>query len=1363
MKQCILFLTAFFSLIFASPAIADAVNGKPFVVPQLREWEGAEGTFQITKSTKIVCADKSSELAEVASQFAADYENMFGSNLRVTNAKSSNGDIVLSMCENTDLGKEGYTISITSKVEVTASTTRGLLWATRTLLQIAEQNAQTLPKGKITDYPDYELRCFMLDVGRKFVPIQFLHDYVDLMAYYKMNTFHIHLNDNADWSYFDNDWMKTPTGFRLESDFFPGLASRDGYYTKEEFIELQKHAERVGVEIIPEIDTPAHSLAFTQYRPELASKDYGMNHLDLFKDETYSFVDSLFLEYLGGDEPVFIGPRFHVGTDEYSNKDSLVVEQFRYFTDHCIREAEKYGKQACVWGALSHARGKTPVKVDNVLMYGWNNRYANPTEMMKLGYDMLSIHDRTIYIVPAAGYYYDFMPCKKMYETWTPASIGNQRFEEKHPQIKGGGFALWNDMMGNGISAKDIHYRSLPAVQTLCTKMWTGAEVDLPFEEYDRLRQSLSDGPGVNIAGRYTGENRTLIDIPVVKPAADLYKKTGIREIGYEYSVSFNVEYNGADESGTELFISPDAVFYLADPVEGKLGFSRDGYLNTFNYKFYPGEKANVTICGDMAETSLYINDKHVETLDKQPLFLGKTGRKKMYYVRTLVFPLSSTGKFKSKVTDLQVKNYLLHGEVNPEQVSALLDRVGGKGTSDRIDTKLNEALSINGEEVFEIYSRNGKPFIQGSSISALTSGIGWYLNHYARVNLSWNNLTTDLSKVNLPVPLQKETRRCSADYRYYLNYCTFSYSMAFWTKERWEQEVDWMALHGINMPLMLVGTDVVWKNMLEEAGYSRADIDNYIAGPGFHAWWLMNNLEGWGGPNPDWWYQRQEQLSSFILTRMRDLGMEPVLPGYSGMLPSNAAEKLGVSVADPGLWGGGFQRPAFLLPTDEKFNEIAQLYYKHLEKVMGKSKYYSMDPFHEGGSTEGVDLNAAFDAIYTQMPVHSPGSKWVMQGWGRNPRKEALATVPKGGLVVLDLFSDGRPRWQEGYQGHEFIWCMLHNFGGKIGIQGRLDATMNGYFDALAKFPANMKGVGATMEGIETNPILYDALFELPWMTENERKDWISRWSEARYGAKNDNMVSAWKTLSTSVYDGPAGQQSDVEAVICARPALEVKKVSGWGTSRLYYDVQPVRDAAALMLKEKERLAGNPNYRYDLADVVRQTLTDSTYYLLKDIVAYYEAGDMDGFRTGYEKYLEMIKDVDRLTSQSEMFTLDRWVNSARAVCDEVPGLTDSDRDWMEWNARTLVSVWGPEVCANKGRLHDYSHRVWGGMLRDFYLPRWEKFFKSLDTGVTITPQEWFEMEEEWSRSTSVTTIKEENPIDVAQELFHKYFAKCEN
>ena len=349
MKNKILALLIILCSAFSIQANATEKNPKPFVIPELREWTGATGEFAITQETRIVYPRKSAELAEIATLFAEDYKKMTGVELQVVEGNAKAGDIQIAIKSNRKIGDEGYKINIGNKVTIEANTARGAIWATRTLLQIAEQNnGTTLPKGNIVDYPDYEMRSFMLDCGRKFIPISFLHEYVDFMAYYKMNTFHIHLNDNAFKQYFEHDWSKTPSGFRLESDFFPGLTSRDGYYTKAEFIELQKHAERVGVEIIPEFDVPAHSLAFVHYRPELGSNDYGLDHLDLFNPATYTFVDSLFMEYLGGDEPVFRGPRFHVGTDEYSNRDTAVVEKFRYFTDFCIRTAERYGKQACV-------------------------------------------------------------------------------------------------------------------------------------------------------------------------------------------------------------------------------------------------------------------------------------------------------------------------------------------------------------------------------------------------------------------------------------------------------------------------------------------------------------------------------------------------------------------------------------------------------------------------------------------------------------------------------------------------------------------------------------------------------------------------------------------------------------------------------------------------------------------------------------------------------------------------------------------------------------------------------------------------------------------------------------------------------
>ena len=654
MKQRLLFLAAAIMLLIALPAVADNTkNEKPFVIPELREWQGGKGTLTINAETKIVYKKGDAQMEKIARRFAADIKDMFGYEVEVAAGKASKGDISLAIKNNKKLGAEGYKITIGNNVAVNASTAQGVFWGTRTLLQILEQNnGAQLPKGNITDWPDYAMRGFMLDCGRKYIPIEFLRDYVEFMSYYKMNLFQIHLNDNAFKQFFNHDWNKTPSAFRLESEYFPNLTARDGYYTKKEFIDLQKLAEEFYVEIIPEIDVPAHSLAFSKFRPEIASKDYGMDHLDLFKEGTYQFVDSLFDEYLKGDEPVFRGKRVNVGTDEYSNRDKAVVEKFRSFTDHCIRLVEKYGKQAVAWGALTHANGETPVKSENVILTAWHNPYAQPDEMIKQGYELISIPDGLVYIVPAAGYYYDYLNCNYLYNNWTPAIIGDKTFEERHPKIKGGMFAVWNDHPGNGISCKDIHYRVFPAMQTMAVKMWTGAKPQTPFEEFDKARVALSDAPGLNIAGRFSGEKRTILEAAAVAPGCE----NEIEQIGFEYTVTFDVEA-AKEERGTVLFSSNDTEFYLSDPISGMLGFARDGYLNKFNYQLFPGEKATIAISGNQQVTKLYVNGKLVETLDKQTIFHNE-GKDKMYYVRTLVFPLKKAGEFKSKITNLKVENF---------------------------------------------------------------------------------------------------------------------------------------------------------------------------------------------------------------------------------------------------------------------------------------------------------------------------------------------------------------------------------------------------------------------------------------------------------------------------------------------------------------------------------------------------------------------------------------------------------------------------------------------------------------------------------------------------------------------------------
>ena len=697
--------------------------------------------------------------------------------------------------------------------------------------------------------------------------------------------------------------------------------------------------------------------------------------------------------------------------------------------------------------------------------------------------------------------------------------------------------------------------------------------------------------------------------------------------------------------------------------------------------------------------------------------------------------------------------------EATPEEaITALLNRIGGNGAADRFEIVINASLAENGKDVFVITAQNGKPCIKGNSQLSVATGINWYLNHYAHINLTWNNLTTDLSKVELPVPNAEDKHVCNTTYRYDFNTCTFSYSMAFWTWDRWQKEIDWMALHGINAPLNLVGLDVLWRNVLkdEKIGYSDAEIAQYIAGPGFIAWFAMNNLEGWGGTiesqatgvfmqgNPEWWYTRQEKLCRDMLQRMRELGMQPVIPGFSGQVPNSMAGKTisGINSAhiiNNGSWEG-YTRPDIINPATDSYDYMAEIYYKHLEELMGVSEFYSIDPFHEGNSlpspatNEGTypgimeSLDEYYDNVSEDVKTkyNAPEkTKWIIQKWQALPQKEAFTAMANKGygdrFIGLDLFADapGKAEWDDDFFSDcDFIFCMLHNFGGRSGLHGRLETVMTNYFRALEK--DDCMGIGATPEGTETNPILYDMLFELPWMTPGNHltaDEWVKNYSYSRYGVKSETAENALLYLKESVWDCPSDQQGTTEAVILARPAWTVDRVSTWVNATVYWDTQDVLLAADQLYSIKDLVTANggqdgvANYNYDFIDVVRQAMVDYAAQLLPLIKTAHESGDNAEYTRLYQLYLQLMLDLDTMLSYDENFKLERWTSLARNIANEGDALgyttTENDRNWLEWNARTQVTVWSNQ----DNGLHDYSNRCWAGLIKDFHYKRWEQFF----------------------------------------------------
>lgn len=620
-------------------------SDKPFTIPEIKSWSASGGVFHYSDRCRL--APEGAEAAEVASLLQEDLRQL------ALPASTGSGAITLAIdpSQLSDKGSEAYRIEVKPEsIALTGNSRQGLYWATRTLLQLLEQSRE-IPCGTIEDYPDYPIRGFMLDVGRKFFSLDFLRATVKLMSYYKMNTFHIHLNDNGFKKYYGEDWDRTYAAFRLESKTHPGLTAKDGSYSKADFRQLQIDATDLGVTIIPEIDVPAHTLAFSHYMPSIGSKEYGADHMDLSSPDTYRVLDDLFDEYLDPKDPTFVTPYVHIGTDEYSNRDPEVVEKFRAFTDRYIRKVEQYGKRAAVWGSLTHARGTTPVKVDNVLLYCWSEDYAKGAEMIDLGYDVVSIPDGWLYIVPEAGYYYNYLNIERIYREWSPATIGATTFPEQHPQIKGGIFAVWNDHCGNGISQQDVYHRIFPAMQTLAAKCWQGSPSALSFEHFDRRRRQLSEAPGLNLLGRLPRGEESLT---VASPRAGKALGLPISEIGYDYRVSFRITPEAA-EPGTVLFASDHAKVYLATPEEGTLGFERDGYHYSFDYKLPIGIETKVAIEGTNRETRLFINGELQKALPVivHPDDTALKGPR--HWVQTLVFPLERLGDFRGRLTDLHI------------------------------------------------------------------------------------------------------------------------------------------------------------------------------------------------------------------------------------------------------------------------------------------------------------------------------------------------------------------------------------------------------------------------------------------------------------------------------------------------------------------------------------------------------------------------------------------------------------------------------------------------------------------------------------------------------------------------------------
>lgn len=690
--------------------------------------------------------------------------------------------------------------------------------------------------------------------------------------------------------------------------------------------------------------------------------------------------------------------------------------------------------------------------------------------------------------------------------------------------------------------------------------------------------------------------------------------------------------------------------------------------------------------------------------------------------------------------------------------IQKLIGRVLGEAWINQFEIILENNNTAT--EYFELQTRRGKVQVRASGTLAAISGVYWYMKHYLNMHLSWCGNHKVIPEV-WPILEEKVYKETPYTYKYYLNYCTYGYSMAFWEWDRWEQELDWMAMNGINLMLSLVGHEEVWRQTLIELGYTNEEAKAFICGPTFMPWQWMQNIEGWGSNHTDEWFERRVALAHKIHNRMKELGITPAMQGYSGMIPTNFKEKCkGAEVLEQGNWCH-LTRPDLLIPGSNVFNQVAEIFYRKQREIFGvESAFYCTDPFHEGGNREGLDIGTCIQHIQAKMIENNPDAIWVIQGWGENPNKETLEALNPKHTLILDLWCEAHPTWKskQAFNGIPWIWCILGNFGGKNGLYGNLKATATGHLEAYHdEASGNMMGIGMTMEGIHNNPIVWDLLCDTSWEREAIcLEEWLKGYLARRYGQCLESSYKAWQLLKESIYNCTRRQEGGVESIFCGRPSLEITSVSTWGPQSSYYEREDVVEACRLLLKDYKVLQSAQGYLYDLVDITRQILADLGKVQYHKWVKAFKEKDLVSFKVESKRFLEMLNDMECLLGAHKEFLLGPYLEQAKAL-----GKTLEEKTYLEWNARTIITLWANQEGSKL--LRDYSHRQWAGLTEAFYTKRWTIYFEALEVALEANQEvrdiDWYSIEQEWVAGQELYKVEVEGEINtIVKEILDKYF-----
>jgi len=700
------------------------------------------------------------------------------------------------------------------------------------------------------------------------------------------------------------------------------------------------------------------------------------------------------------------------------------------------------------------------------------------------------------------------------------------------------------------------------------------------------------------------------------------------------------------------------------------------------------------------------------------------------------------------------------------EASRGLFDRILGKKSGQFIIEKVATGQNA---DYYEIESINNKIVIKGNNSNSIAVGLNHYLRFYCLTSVSWYaDDPIQLPEV-LPVVPKKVVVKSLCENRFFLNYCTFGYTMPWWQWRDWERFIDWMALNGVNMPLAITGQESIWYRVWKKLGLEDNEIRAYFTGPAHLPWHRMLNIDYWQGPLPHSWLDHQENLQKKIVSRERELGMKPVLPAFSGHVPYELKRLYpNARINKMSQWGGfdTLYRSSFLDPTDTLFRMIQKEYLDEQTKLYGTDHIFGIDPFNEivPPSWEPEYLARVSKTIFQTLEQVDPKAIWLQMSWlyyyqrkdWTNPRIEAFVkAVPQDKMVLLDYFCERQEVWKltDKFFGQPYIWCYLGNFGGNTMLAGNIKDVGEKIDNAMKNGGDNFWGLGSTLEGFDCNPLMYEYIFDKAWNLGISDQEWIKKWADRRAGVSDKNNSASWGLLYDSIYTGTS--KTGHCSMINSRP--NVSKQERYAKIDLTYNNKTLLKAWGEMLNcdSKERYS----YQYDVANIGRQVLGNyfnDLWILYKGALKAKDYKEMQRLRVDMTG---LMKDVDELLGTQSSFLLGKWIADARFM-----GVDSNESDYYEMNARNLLTTWGDKDQV----LNDYANRTWAGLVNGYYLCRWEMFFdeaeKAVKSGSDFDYKAYVDkvadFEVKWwkERSGKYNDKPEGDSFLIARKLYDKYY-----